>query len=51
MYPGVYYLIIRAEVLTCKATSVPQVQHMEAQYQPNYIIEQSAAENDYIIKY
>ena len=47
----VYYLNIYAYVLTCKATSLPGVQHMEAQYHPNYIIESPEAENNYIIKY
>ena len=51
MCPEVYYLTIYAEVLTLKVTSEPGVQHMEAQYHPHYIIEPSAAENDYIINY
>ena len=50
MCPEVYYLTICADVLNRKSTSLPGVQHMEAQYHPNYIIEQSASENDYIIK-
>ena len=47
----VYYLTICAEVLTRKATLLPGVQHMQAQYHPHCIIEPSAAENSYIIKY
>ena len=52
MFPEVYYLTIYAEVLSRKATSEPGVQHMmEARYHPHCIIEPSAAENNYIIKY
>ena len=51
MCPEVYYLTVCAQVLTRKATSLPGVQHMDSQYHPHYIIEPSAAEKNYIIKY